>query len=78
MSITVTFQCTGCFRTEPGTTILQRGCWSFTGREVPKRGVEDVAPEGWIAFDPYTGCTYCPECWAWIENGGDSAVKDPS
>jgi len=28
---------------------------------------EDIAPEGWVILDPYTGCTYCPTCWAEIE-----------
>ena len=32
--------------------------------------VEDFAPKGWVMFDPYTQCTYCPECWDRIENGG--------
>jgi len=27
----------------------------------------DVCPDGWQWMDPYTGCTYCPECWAEIE-----------
>ena len=26
----------------------------------------DLAPEGWYIFDPYTLATYCPECWASI------------
>jgi hypothetical protein len=28
--------------------------------------VEDVIPDGWIAFDPFTYCCYCPTCWAGI------------
>lgn len=27
---------------------------------------EDIAPEGWVVRDPFTGCTYCPECWVEI------------
>ncbi len=73
--ITLTFSCGGCDKVEPGTTWLQRkrvvtmegqaGSWGY--RVEPK--AEDVAPEGWISFDPYTQCTYCPECWAGIEEG---------
>ena len=27
-----------------------------------------VEPSGWVWADPYTGCTYCPKCWAEIES----------
>lgn len=54
--ITVKFACSGCEAEAEGLTHLkQRGT------------VEDVAPDGWIAFDPYTGCCYCPTCWKGIE-----------
>jgi len=29
----------------------------------------DHTPEGWMASDPYTRCTYCPRCWKEIEDG---------
>ena len=29
--------------------------------------IESATPEGWMAFDPYTGMTYCSECWESIE-----------
>ena len=70
--ITVNFECGGCFAKEEGTTWLKRSFASVTGKthgfgtykyDTP----QDVAPEGWIAFDPYTGCCYCPDCWAEIE-----------
>lgn len=32
---------------------------------------EDLAPEGWIMFDPYTQQTYCPECWGSIVGDGE-------
>jgi hypothetical protein len=28
---------------------------------------DDVVPDGWVAYDPYTYCTYCPKCWEGIE-----------
>ena len=37
--------------------------------ETPKLDPEDHAPEGWVVFDPYTLCTYCPDCWKSIEDG---------
>ena len=55
MPINLRFSCDGCFKTVMGTSFL-------TGRGK----VEDVTPEGWIAVDPYTGCTYCPDCWKGI------------
>ena len=69
MSITVQFECGGCFKSVPGTTFLSTEFRSVSGRahgfggQVMKRGIAEVTPEGWIAFDPYTACTYCPECW---------------
>lgn len=24
--------------------------------------IEAMAPKGWMVFDPYTRCTYCPDC----------------
>jgi len=54
MTVHVVFKCGGCFVEAEGTTYLRR---EF-------RTVEDVTPEGWVAFDPYTHCCYCPECWA--------------
>ncbi len=71
MSVTVKFQCSGCWKEADGTTSLRRRFQSITGKsygfgtwhtDIP----EDVAPEGWVAFDPYTGCCYCPDCWAEI------------
>lgn len=72
MSLKVMFCCDGCHKQAPGTTYLRRHFDSFNGRgygwgsyrtDTP----EDVKPEGWQAFDPYTGCCYCPECWDDIE-----------
>ena len=32
-----------------------------------------VEPTGWVWSDPYTYCTYCPQCWAGIVNKADAA-----
>ena len=64
MSITLNFSCGGCDAAAPSTTFLSRR------RRDPKTlttAVQSIAPDGWIAFDPYTSCTYCPKCWAEIE-----------
>jgi hypothetical protein len=72
MSVTVTFSCGGCFKEVKGLRPLRRNFHSFSGKgygfgvyrdEKP----QDVAPEGWIAYDPYTLACYCPDCWAEIE-----------
>lgn len=72
MSVTVKFSCGGCDAVADGTTFLRREFVSVSGRSYgfgsfrPANAVEDVTPEGWVAFDPYTGCCYCPTCWASI------------
>lgn len=74
MSVYVTFECGGCDAKVKGTLPLAREFRSFSGRGhgfgsrggVETVGVLDVVPEGWVAFDPYTYCTYCPTCWAEI------------
>ena len=72
--ITVNFECGGCFAKTSGTTWLKRRFVSASGLtwgighyeyDTP----QDVAPDGWVAFDSYTGCCYCPECWQGIEGG---------
>ena len=75
MSVTVKFSCGECRATVEGTTYLRKGFRSFSGRDygfgstVWRTSVEDVVPEGWVAFDPYTHCCYCPECWKGIVEG---------
>lgn len=65
MSVHVTYECDGCDnKTEPvhlwcKTTRLNS---SFVQRDYPQP--RDAAPPGWIAYDPYTQCCYCPECSA--------------
>ncbi len=36
---------------------------------------QSVAPEGWIVFDPYTGCTYCLKCCAEIEGAKSARLE---
>ena len=76
--ITLTFNCGGCNAVEKGTSWLKREFVSVNGKShgfgsfQMVNTPQDLAPEGWIAFDPVTSCTYCPECWAEIEKGADN------
>lgn len=80
MSIIVSFNCDGCHRAEPGKRALRRHFDSINGKGYGFGyyrfdGVEDVVPNDWISFDPYTGFCYCPECWAQIEAPEDNAEQ---
>jgi hypothetical protein len=78
--ITINFECGGCFAKTKGISWLKRDFVSVTGKPY---GIgtyryttpQDVAPEGWIAFDPYTGCCYCPKCWAEIEGDNKNPLE---
>ena len=38
--------------------------------------IDDAVAEGapgWVWSDPYTSCTYCPECWEQVKSGKDAA-----
>ena len=69
MSVRAIFECDSC--DAKAQAVLRRRFETFSGRlggfgryvhDTP----ESVAPEGWVAFDPYTSCCYCPACWASI------------
>lgn len=72
MSVMVTFECGDCDRAV--TVRAESRFVSLTGRDhgfgsrVPD-SIPSLAPEGWVAFDPFTGCCYCPECWDHISGG---------
>lgn len=79
MGVEVTFSCGGCDATATGR--LERRFesangkgWGF-GRYVESTA-QDAAPDGWVAFDPYTSCTYCPKCWAEIEPEPEGRTND--
>ena len=59
MSVLVRFECDGCL--DGKTEGLKWLSWNDQ--------IQDIAPEGWIAFDPFTGCCYCPSCWEDIMSG---------
>ena len=62
MPITVTFTCAGCFAVVPGTKPLYKVAQRSYGPGQYDTAAS-AAPTGWIAYDPYTGCCYCPTCW---------------
>ena len=72
MSVTVKFRCDSCFKEADGTTFLQRRFITGTSKRwgwgvYETDTVEDVVPEGWVAFDSTIGACYCPECLCLIE-----------
>ena len=83
MGVRLAFACDGCFVTAEGTDRLRKRFTSFSGRDhgvgtYAVDGVESVVPEGWVVFDPYTQCTYCPSCWSLIEDGASTSDEPPS
>jgi len=75
MSVRVLFECNGCDAKAEGTAPLRKRFVSVSGRDHGfgaarwENTPDDVAPVGWIAADPYTYVTYCPECWSGIDSG---------
>jgi hypothetical protein len=74
MSTSLHLKCDGC-DAEIHTAPIRTEFVSFSGRGYGfgVRHMPDidkaVEPTKWVWSDPYTGCTYCPECWKQIENG---------
>jgi hypothetical protein len=84
MSVDVTYRCNGCqaavevkglirrWKTITPNAITAHGI-AYDRCRVDTPDIESAAPEGWVAFDPWTGMTYCPTCWASIV--GDEQVE---
>lgn len=71
MSVKLLLSCGGCDTTATVGPLRRRAESVFGGSlcAVVTDEPEDLAPEGWVMFDPYTYCTYCSTCWAEIEGG---------
>ena len=77
--VELNYSCGGCHKSQRVKDWIAREFRSFSGRDHGfgthvfttdmSALVQKTCPEGWIAFDPYTSCTYCPECWKEIEDG---------
>ena len=70
--IDLTFRCCACDASVTVHNAIGRKFRSVNGRgygfgTYHTTEIEDIAPEGWVPFDPYTQVTYCPDCWAEIE-----------
>ena len=66
--VTVHFNCGGCEAKEDVKAWAHRSHMApYGGAYGSRASYQDLVPEGWVAFDPYTDCTYCPKCWAEIE-----------
>jgi hypothetical protein len=52
---------------EIAATVLDALASLVAERDEQIRRQEWERAYGWIAFDPYTFTTYCPECWTWID-----------
>jgi hypothetical protein len=37
--------------------------------------VDAAVPAGWVWSDPYTSCTYCPKCWAGLDENKPDTEK---
>lgn len=72
MSVKVIFECDVCRGAADGTDHLRVKLQSFSGRGfgrvIQANTVRDITPAGWVAYDPYTYATYCPQCWSEIES----------
>lgn len=65
MSVVVELHCDGCDAVAKGSRPLNAGA------VVPS--LLAACPDGWVMFDSYTYCTYCPGCWAQITGDGPDA-----
>lgn len=80
MPVKVIFECGGCDAKAEGKDRLRVAFRSVSGRShgfgraVPVNTVEDITPDGWVAYDPWTYCTYCPKCYA--EVCGAAKISD--
>lgn len=69
MSVRLMFECDGCTAKSDGTGRMVRKFQPVAERtegfDVWRwvASPEELAPEGWIAADPWTSCCYCPKCW---------------
>jgi hypothetical protein len=83
VTATITFSCGGCPAVATAEQAITRTFVSLSGNDwgigtwqTSRVDVEALAPEGWMPFDPYTGCCYCGTCWTAIEAGSQTAPAE--
>lgn len=82
MGVQLKLSCGGCDATAAGTGALRKRFRSLNGKGYgfgswQLDNPEDLTPEGWVMFDPYTMCTYCPKCWQSIITPEDETETKP-
>ena len=82
----VVYRCDGCFEEteakfvggkvfEYGDPFTTHSGELFVKRRMLSQKIDlaELVPGSWVWPDPYTGCCYCPKCWAGIvEDIGDA------
>lgn len=83
MSVSLTLKCDGCSATTEPVRVRREFIsingkgYGFGSWHVPR--VDEVeCADGWVMFDPYTSCTYCPTCWQTIEADSETDSSIPS
>lgn len=81
MTTQLHMKCDGCF-VEAYTPRFKKTFESASGRSYGfgswrQPDIDEVvSPTGWVWSDPYTSCTYCPECWKQVS--ADPLMECPS
>ena len=67
MSVSIVLNCDGCEASTQGGSMYRhlgpRVGHSLYLRPTLEAAFEAAVPDGWVAYDPWTYCTYCPDCW---------------
>ena len=72
MSVIVKFQCDGCrvvTEEAPAWRHAKQLAHSLVAIPTVEAAINDAAAkvaDGWEVYDPWTRCTYCPDCWECI------------
>ena len=80
MSVFSLFRCDGCNNEAVGD-VFTRKFESLSGRgygfgRYEYTDVRHTTPDGWVAFDFATGCTYCPDCLSAIGGDGGAGMNE--
>lgn len=79
MSVMLDLSCSGCEAKARVGPLRRRTESVFFGSALCRIVTDDpenLTPEGWVMFDPYTYCCYCPACWTAITVGPEANPDD--